>query len=90
MEAKKKKTKTNKQTQFTEQELDKEDEHIVAILGYLIRGEPLPRDLRPYFRQPYMLFALKLKHQMRQDRQGLEHAESVARKWVAVERTARA
>lgn len=89
MEAKKKK-KTNRLAQVTEQVLDAEDEYIVKILGHLIRGEVLPRDLRPYFRQPFMLFALKLKAEMRASAQGLEHAESVARQWVAAERTEKA
>tara|TARA_B110000211_G_C13566222_1_gene329969 strand:- start:115 stop:384 length:270 start_codon:yes stop_codon:yes gene_type:complete len=86
----KKKKKNNQHVEVTEEMLDKEDEYIVEILGHLIRGEALPRDLRPYFRQPFMLFAFKLKNEMRRNSQGLDQAEVVAREWVTAERAAQA
>jgi hypothetical protein len=86
----KKKKKNNANAGVTEEMLDGEDEQIVKILGHLIRGETLPRDLRCYFRQPFMLFAFKLKNEMRLNSQGLDQAEVVARQWVTAERAAQA
>ena len=47
----------------------------------------MPRQLQPYFRQPFMLFALTLLERMRKAGVELDQAERVAREWVADQRT---
>ena len=80
-----------KQTKPTEEiNLDEEDLRIVAILGHLIRSERLPKLLQPYFRQPFMLFALRLKQEMRSKAVDLDQADEFARRWVQKEREKRA
>ena len=69
------------------QTLSEDDETIVQILSHLIRSERVPRHLRIFFRQPFMLFALRIQGEMRKDSIGLDQAERVARAWVTSERT---
>ena len=87
-----KKTKTKKQTKAELEraeleQLAEQDEKIVQILSHLIRRERLPRKLQPYFRQPFMLFALTLLERMRKAGVELDQAERVAREWVADQRS---
>ena len=90
--AAKKKTKKTKKTkaQIEKAELERlaeQDDKIVQILSHLIRRERLPRSLQPYFRQPFMLFALTLLERMRKSGVELDQAERVAREWVEDQHT---